>query len=237
MDRYYKILGLTSQATEEEVKKAYKKLAKKYHPDVNSDPISEKKFKEITKAYDKIINHDPELDPWGFSSFFEDFDQFTQQAKQVIKGISPRKTIIIGQNQAREGGSYTVEFTYRDKHYKRYINLPKDLTHGQEIIFDQEGLEGIGEGNNGDLYIIVKIDPDLDDYKLVNNQYIRKVDVYFKTLILGGQIKVDNIDITIPKNTQNNDLFLLKEPNYYIQVVAKLPENITKEQVEILQPF
>ena len=54
----YQVLGLNSNATEEEVKKAYKTLAKKYHPDVcGNDPSAAKKMQEINAAYDEIINH------------------------------------------------------------------------------------------------------------------------------------------------------------------------------------
>ena len=47
---YYKILGIDKNATKEEIKKAYKKLAKKFHPDLNKDKDAEQKFKEINEA-------------------------------------------------------------------------------------------------------------------------------------------------------------------------------------------
>ena len=54
----YEVLGLKQGASEEEVKKAYKTLAKKYHPDVTgNDPAAAQKMQEINSAYDAIINH------------------------------------------------------------------------------------------------------------------------------------------------------------------------------------
>jgi DnaJ-class molecular chaperone len=50
---YYKILGVNRKATEEEIKKAYRKLAKTHHPDKNpNDKEAENKFKEISEAYE-----------------------------------------------------------------------------------------------------------------------------------------------------------------------------------------
>ena len=54
----YKVLGLSPNASDEEVKKAYKTLAKKYHPDVaGNNPEAARKMQEINAAYDQIINH------------------------------------------------------------------------------------------------------------------------------------------------------------------------------------
>lgn len=51
---YYKILGIQTGANEDEIKKAYRKMALKYHPDKNKDPNAEEKFKEIAEAYDVL---------------------------------------------------------------------------------------------------------------------------------------------------------------------------------------
>jgi len=51
---YYKILGIAKGASDDEIKKAYRKMALKYHPDKNKEPSAEAKFKEIAEAYDVL---------------------------------------------------------------------------------------------------------------------------------------------------------------------------------------
>src|SRR2546422_10585563 len=55
---YYKILGVGKNATTEDIKKAYRKLARQQHPDVNKKPEAEKRFKEINEANEVLS--DPE---------------------------------------------------------------------------------------------------------------------------------------------------------------------------------
>ena len=55
---YYKVLGVDKKASQDEIKKAYRKLARKYHPDTNKDAGAEERFKAISEAYDVL--GDPE---------------------------------------------------------------------------------------------------------------------------------------------------------------------------------
>ncbi len=54
---YYNILGIEKDASEEEIKQAYRRLAKKYHPDLNkTDPKAKEKFIKVHEAYETLIN-------------------------------------------------------------------------------------------------------------------------------------------------------------------------------------
>ncbi|WP_289108398.1 DnaJ C-terminal domain-containing protein [uncultured Dubosiella sp.] len=73
----YEVLGISKGATEKEIKSAYKKLAKKYHPDLNKGPEAEAKMKEINKAYE--ILSDPKkremYDEFGEKAIEADFNE------------------------------------------------------------------------------------------------------------------------------------------------------------------
>jgi molecular chaperone DnaJ len=55
---YYEILGVSRDADKEEIKQAYRRLARKYHPDVNKEPGAEERFKEINRAYEVLSEPD-----------------------------------------------------------------------------------------------------------------------------------------------------------------------------------
>ena len=59
MPNPYDLLGLPQNAPLDEVKKAYRKLAKQFHPDVNKEDGAEEKFKQVSQAYEDILNPPP----------------------------------------------------------------------------------------------------------------------------------------------------------------------------------
>ena len=84
MKNYYDILGVSRAAKIEEIKKAYKRLARKYHPDLNpNDKESEQKFKEMSEAYAILSDSSKreKYDRYGSSPFGADFEKAWKQAR------------------------------------------------------------------------------------------------------------------------------------------------------------
>lgn len=86
---YYQILGIKKGANEDEIKKAYRKMALKYHPDKNKSPNAEEKFKEIAEAYE--ILSDPQKR--------EVFDKYGEEGLKGMPGAT-----------GPEGGNFTYTF-------------------------------------------------------------------------------------------------------------------------------
>lgn len=116
----YKVLGVSPDASDEEIKKAYRDLAKKYHPDMNpGNPQAAEKMNEINDAYDRIKNGDTSVstaggaayqqygaDPfWGAYGYGDPFEGYGQ-----------------AQYQQRERSEYTAAKSYiRNGMYKEAI--------------------------------------------------------------------------------------------------------------------
>ncbi|MFF0827647.1 J domain-containing protein [Brevibacillus sp. NPDC003359] len=96
MKNYYEILGLTKQASANDIKKAYRQLAKQHHPDVNAGSSeSERIFKEITEAYQTL------QDPALREAYDARYEAFQQKKQQTSHTSSTRQ----GQTKQQQGQS------------------------------------------------------------------------------------------------------------------------------------
>src|SRR3954468_18934077 len=77
---FYDVLGVPRTAGQDEIQRAYRKLARTYHPDVNKDPGAEEQFKEISEAYSVLS--DPETR--------RRYDAFGRDFRQVPEGVDPQ---------------------------------------------------------------------------------------------------------------------------------------------------
>src|SRR5258706_7470835 len=76
---FYEVLGVSRDATAPDIQRAYRKLARAYHPDVNKDPEAEERFKEVAEAYDVLS--DPETR--------KRYDAYGHDFRQVPQGVDP----------------------------------------------------------------------------------------------------------------------------------------------------
>jgi curved DNA-binding protein len=92
---FYGALGVPRTADQEEIQRAYRRLARTYHPDVNKDPGAEERFKEISEAYDVLS--DPETK--------RRYDMFGADFRQVPEGVDPETwaRVRAGQGAPRAG--------------------------------------------------------------------------------------------------------------------------------------
>lgn len=132
---YYEILGVTQTATEEEIKKAYRRCAHKYHPDRNSEPDAEEKFKEAAEAYE-VLSDRPKrqrYDQYGHAglgsaglhdfsnmgvedifSMFNDIFGMGGGGRRRSHGTDLQTEVVLTLAEVATGTKRTIEFTRRD---------------------------------------------------------------------------------------------------------------------------
>ena len=83
---YYEILGVAKDFSEEQLKKAYRKLARKYHPDVTDEPDGETRFKEIQEAYEVLRDPDKRAHYDAFGGI--PFNAVEEKAHSTVVGLA-----------------------------------------------------------------------------------------------------------------------------------------------------
>lgn len=155
---YYKILGLTKTASSQDIKKAYRKLARKYHPDLNpNDKVAEQKFKEINEANEVLSNpenrkkYDQYGKDWEHAETFEKAKQQQQyqrdsQSQQSYgefneSDFSDFFESMFGNRSARQQSGRSVKFRGQDFNAELQLNL-KDVytTHKRTLTVNNKNI-------------------------------------------------------------------------------------------------
>ena len=219
----YETLEINENASADEIKKAYRKLARKYHPDVNKDPQAEEKFKEINAAYEVLSNPEKkqQYDQYGDSMFggqnFHDFAKgqgsnvdLDEILRQMFGGAGG-----FGRSGFSQGGfggfggfsepdldtnaQVTIAFDVAILGGKQHITLNNDS-------FDVKIPEGIEDGQKirakgkGKSYqgqkgdLILKINiASSPEYTRETDTLNKYFDVPLKTALFGGKIEIKTI--------------------------------------------
>lgn len=123
---YYDILGVSKDASQKEIKKAYRKLAKKHHPDMNDgDSKSSEKFKEISEAYEILSDPDKRkrYDQYGHSGINEDDFNFDDFARGGFGGFEDIFDMFFGGGMGGMNRRRNAPQRGRDLQYKLNISF------------------------------------------------------------------------------------------------------------------
>lgn len=222
----YKTLGVSEHASADEIKKAYRKLARKYHPDVNKDESAIEKFKEINGAYEILSDKKKkdEYDMYGDQMFGgQNFHDFTQKQGDNIDLDDLLKSIFGGGGSSFGGGGFgsrgssstnldqriniTIPFYVSVKGGKHNVSLnnesfdikiPAGIKDGETLRVRGKG--AVGEmGKRGDLLIQVGVSSSPIFERKGNDLYMT-MDVNLKSALFGGKVTITsqiNNDITL----------------------------------------
>ena len=219
---YYNILGIDKQASAEEIKKAYRKLARKMHPDLNpNDKEAHKKFQEINEANEVLSDpekrkkYDQYGNDWQHAEQFEKAKQSQQRRPSASESFSEDDfsdffTSMFGGSGSRQtkfkGQDYNAEWqlSLQDagtSHQQTLtvngknirITIPAGVENGQKIKLKGYGTAGSNGGPAGDLYITFIIASNDKFNRLGNDLYAtEEIDLY--TALLGGEKIIDTFN-------------------------------------------
>jgi len=236
----YETLGVSENASADEIKKAYRKLARKYHPDVNKDEEAIDKFKEINAAYEVLSDakKKDEYDMYGDQMFGgQNFHDFAQNSGGNVDLDELLKNIFGGGGSFGGGGfgggfgggamdldlktTITIPFAVSvlgGKHHVSInsdsfdIKIPAGIKHGETLRVRGKGHSGMGQ--QGDLLIKVEVSPS-PTFTREGNDLYTTMDVPLKEALFGGKVTVktsihDDITLKVPKGTKNGQKFRVK---------------------------
>ncbi|MCB4743199.1 MAG: DnaJ domain-containing protein [Sulfurovum sp.] len=262
----YETLGVSENASADEIKKSYRKLARKYHPDINKDPEAQEKFKEINAAYEVLSDSEKkaQYDQFGDQMFGgQNFHDFARG-----QGTGVDLDEILRQMFGGGGGGFggfggfqtpdldihtriTVPFMVSINGGKHHINInnqsfdikiPAGIKHGETLRVRGKGKEH--NGHRGDLLIKIEI-VNSSEYERKGNDLHKTFDVPLKEALFGGKVEVETpskeVSLKVPKNTKNGQKFRLKSQGVLDRKTALrgdlyLVANIILPDVDLFDP-
>jgi DnaJ-class molecular chaperone len=219
---YYKVLGVSKGADEGEIKKAFRRLAKKYHPDLHpNDKKSEAKFKEVNEAYSVIGDAGKRRDydlgdqmPFGGGGFgghggghggggFQDFDFNVGGMEDIFGsmfgGNRPRKgedtefDMKIDFLHAVKGAEIAVTIRRNNGLEKLKVRVPSGVSTGSRVRISGKGGLGTKGGPSGDLFIILDVTPH-KFFKRKGDDIYLDLPITMSEAALGVEVEVPTID-------------------------------------------
>lgn len=186
----YKVLGIVPSASDEEVKKAYRKLSKKYHPDANinnpNKEEAEKKFKEVQSAYETIMKirngntsfYGGQGTSYGNSSGYGDF--YGGQGYGAGTSYSQKEY-----EDRTDGNYYKAATNYINSgYYKEALNVLSQVSNKTALWYYLSAMANMGLGNNvaasEHINRAVSLEPNNMIYRQVQNQMQNGMNWYTK---------------------------------------------------------
>lgn len=239
MKDYYKTLDLQENASEDDIRKAYKRLAMQHHPDRGGDQT---RFQEIQEAYSTLS--DPEKRAqweqqkqfanhgnFGFSFNFgpdinDIFGQFHghpffgQGFRQQQKNRDIRVTIDLDLASTLSDQVKHIDIqTNQSAKRTVQVNIPRGVHNNLQMRFPGHGDQSIPNIPAGDLYVDFRIHVP-HDTRIDSLNVIKKVKLNCVDAVIGCNIDVDTIDhktfsITIPSSTQHGTTFRIPQQGLY----------------------
>lgn len=245
----YDTLEISENASQEEIKKAYRKLARKYHPDINKDSGAEEKFKEINAAYEVLSdeNKKAQYDRFGDAMFggqnFHDFSRSQGSGANIddiLSSIFGQGGFSAGNGSGFFGGGFSGFGGGGDFGFSNFNAPNLDVQENIQIPFENAALGGNYHYSGRSGSFDIKIPVGLKDNETIrlkgkgNSHNGRSGDLLLKVKVLDSAEyeRVDddlykNIDISLKTALFGGKISL---ETLYGQVTLTIPQNTKNNQ-------
>jgi molecular chaperone DnaJ len=261
---YYVVLGVDRSASEADIKRAFRELARKLHPDGNPADAGER-FREINEAYAVLSDRDTRAryDRWGHgddgaSGLGAVVDAAQEMINDVLRrrrgkqrGRDLRYTLEVTFEEAAFGASKVIQVPEGEKARDFTVVIPAGTKDGAVKLIKGEGEPGRGGALAGDLNVIVRI-ADHGVFRRDGLDVHSDHAISFTQAALGAILDLPTLDgsvkMRIPEGTQPNRVFRIRgrgipqaggknapRGDHLVHVIVEVPTELTPRQRELLE--